>query len=234
MQGCNNCKLKRYLPAMRIVISAATSSEWMPTFKQMDAYQSNESNANRISFHQTGVGMLSSSVSLTKLIAEEKPDLLIQVGIAGSFDNTFSLGKVVVVSDEYLGNTGVEENGTWKDIFDLNLENPDQLPFKEKKLPNPWLHHFNSLKLPEVTAITVNEITTQPARINTLKLKYNPILESMEGAALHYAAALFNTPFIQIRAISNYVGERDKSNWLMKESINNLNNSLFLYLANFF
>lgn len=48
----------------------------------------------------------------------------------------------------------------------------------------------------------------------------------MEGAALHYTCLLENIPFMQVRAISNYVGERDKSKWKMKEAIRNLNDSI--------
>ncbi|MCH5683849.1 hypothetical protein LWM68_06005 [Niabella sp. W65] len=33
-------------------------------------------------------------------------------------------------------------------------------------------------------------------------------------------------PFLQIRGISNYVGERDKRKWNFKDAIDNLNNEL--------
>jgi len=33
-------------------------------------------------------------------------------------------------------------------------------------------------------------------------------------------------PFLQLRATSNYVGERNKTKWLLKESIEILNESL--------
>jgi futalosine hydrolase len=52
----------------------------------------------------------------------------------------------------------------------------------------------------------------------------------MEGAALHYVARESNIPFIQIRAISNYIGERDKANWQMKLAIDNLNQTLLNYI----
>ena len=52
----------------------------------------------------------------------------------------------------------------------------------------------------------------------------------MEGAALHYVGRETGIPFIQIRAISNYVGERDKSIWLIKESIELLNKTLLQYV----
>ncbi|ULT38317.1 hypothetical protein KRR40_24600 [Niabella defluvii] len=48
----------------------------------------------------------------------------------------------------------------------------------------------------------------------------------MEGAALHYVALMEKIPFLQIRGISNYVGERDKRKWNFKDAIDNLNNEL--------
>jgi len=74
-----------------------------------------------------------------------------------------------------------------------------------------------------VDAITINEITTSEKRINILKEKYHPVVESLEGAAFHFVCLQENIPFIQLRAVSNYVGERDKSNWKMALAIKNLN-----------
>jgi futalosine hydrolase len=51
----------------------------------------------------------------------------------------------------------------------------------------------------------------------------------MEGACLHYVGRTANIPFLQIRAISNYVGERDKSKWQIKEAIAALNQALLKY-----
>jgi futalosine hydrolase len=48
----------------------------------------------------------------------------------------------------------------------------------------------------------------------------------MEGAAFHYIALMEKIPYIQLRAVSNMVGERDKSKWKMKEAINALNEQL--------
>jgi futalosine hydrolase len=124
----------------------------------------------------------------------------------------------------------VEEDGKWKDLFDLKLEKSSYHPFEKRKLPNQWLGKYNLLGLKEVNGITVNEITTHPERIQKLIKKYNPCIESMEGAALHYVARESSIPFIQFRAISNYIGERDKSNWQMKLAIDNLNQTLLQYI----
>ncbi|MDZ4072751.1 MAG: futalosine hydrolase [Sediminibacterium sp.] len=215
---------------MRIIITAATIGEWMPVFVNMNTLYTGESQRLKVRFHQSGVGMLASAVSLTRLVSEEKPDLIIQAGIAGCFDSNMPLGKVVVVKEEILGDVGVEEDGKWKDLFDLKLEKSNYHPFEKRKLPNPWLSTYNLLKLPELTGITVNQISTQPSRIEQLKKKYGAVVESMEGAALHFICREANIPFIQIRAISNYIGERNKAHWKMKEAIEALNEVLVKYV----
>lgn len=59
------------------------------------------------------------------------------------------------------------------------------------------------------------------------------VIESMEGAALHYVALMESVPFLQIRAVSNYIGERDKSKWLLQKAIGNLNQQLERLLKKF-
>jgi futalosine hydrolase len=215
---------------MRVIITAATVAEWMPSFLNINALYTGESRRLKLQYHQSGIGMLAASFALTKLAIEDKPDLIIQVGIAGSFDQSIPLGSVVVINEETIGDLGVEEDGKWKDLFDLKLEKSSYHPFEKRKLPNQWLAKYNFTGLKEVSGITVNEITTHPERIQKLIKKFNPIIESMEGAALHYVARESNIPFIQIRAISNYIGERDKSKWQMKNAIDNLNQTLLQYI----
>ena len=215
---------------MRVIITSATVAEWMPSFLEMDHLYTGESQRMKVQFHQSGVGMLASAVSITRMVLEDKPDLVIQAGMAGCFDTTVPLGKVFVVSEEMLGDTGVEEDGKWKDLFDLKLEKSSYHPFEKRKLPNPWLGNFNLLKLPEANGITVNQVSTDSTRIQQVVKKYNPMLESMEGAALHYVCREANIPFLQVRAVSNYIAERNKTNWKIKESIGNLNQVLLKYI----
>ena len=219
-----------YLYRMKVVISAATTGEWMPTFLDVNELYTNKSKRLKFLFHQSGVGMLAAAISIARMVYEEKPDLIIQAGIAGTFDKKMHLGKVVTVNNEILGDTGVEEEGKWKDLFDLKLEKSSYHPFEKRKLPNQYLKEYNLLKLSEVSSITVNEITTNKERIDQLIKKYEPGIESMEGAALHYVCREMNVPFIQIRSISNYIGERDKTKWKMKEAIENLNQTLLKYV----
>ena len=55
----------------------------------------------------------------------------------------------------------------------------------------------------------------------------------MEGAALHYVGLSEKIPFLQMRSLSNFVGERNKAKWMMAEAINSLNFELQRLLIKF-
>jgi futalosine hydrolase len=215
---------------MRVIITAATHGEWMPSFQKINPKYVGNSKKFSVGFHESGIGMLASSISLMKMFTQETPTLIIQVGIAGSFDKKIPLGKVFAVNNDFAGDIGVIENKVWKDLFDMKLDKPNDAPYEKKSLPNPWLNQFNLLKLPTKKGVTVNTISTDKKQIQLLGSRYKAVLESMEGASLHYMGRDLTIPFIQIRAVSNYVGERDKSNWKIQEAIYNLNETLLEYL----
>ena len=214
---------------MRVIITAATNLELAGSAKK--ASQLFKKSKIKLSFHVTGIGMLASGIKLTQLVTAHQPDLIIQMGIAGSYIKTEPLGKVMVVASESIADLGVREKGVFKDLFESQLLKDNEAPFKKRKLTNPAIRSFNVLKTNMVAAVTINEITTSPKRIKEIIAAHNPVLESMEGAALHYVGGLTKTPFIQIRAISNYVGERNKAKWKLKESIEQLEAYVITYLA---
>ena len=213
---------------MRVIITAATDLEMAACAKK--ASQLFKKSKLKISFHATGIGMLASGVKLTQLATTYKPDLIIQMGIAGSYIKTEPLGKVMVVSSESIADLGVRENGVFKDLFETRLLKDNEAPFKKRKLINQGIK-VNVLKTNTATAVTINEISTSTKRIKEIIAAHSPVLESMEGAALHYVGRITKTPFIQIRAVSNYVGERNKAKWKLKESIEQLEAYVLTYLA---
>jgi len=215
---------------MRVIITAATNGEWMPSFQKINPAYAGTNKRFSVGFHESGIGLLASSVSLMKMFVQETPSLIIQVGIAGCFDKKIPLGKVFAVKDDFAGDIGVMENKVWKDLFDLKLDKPNDAPYEKKSLPNPWLSQYNLLKLPTKKGVTINTISTDKNKIDLYSGRYKATLESMEGAALHYMGRDLNIPFIQIRAVSNYVGERNKAKWNIQEAIYNLNETLLQYL----
>lgn len=176
---------------------------------------------------------MATTYSLQKQVQIKRPDIIIQVGIAGSYLNRRSLGEVVVVKSDRVADLVVEEEGDLKTMVDLGLISPDELPYKNGWLDNPSGELIMTTGLDTLKGISINQITTSDTRIEQYKEKYDPDIESMEGAALHYVALMEGIEFLQIRSISNYIGERNKKNWKMKESIENLNNQVLKLLNQF-
>jgi len=70
------------------------------------------------------------------------------------------------------------------------------------------------------------------ARNEKSREKYHSDIESMEGTAFHYVCLQQKIDFLQIRSISNVVGERDKSRWAIDSAIRNLNSELIKIIDN--
>ncbi len=170
----------------------------------------------------TGVGAAATGYWLKSTLAQKKYDYVIQVGIAGSFDKSISLGSAVVISDDSFGDLGVQENESFHSVFAMGLINGNKNPFKKNQLINPHKKLLKTLQLPVVCGISVNEISTNKKRIKYYKDTLNASVESMEGATFHYVLLLEKIPFLQIRTISNYVGERNKKNWKIDSAIHEL------------
>ncbi|MCH5683848.1 hypothetical protein LWM68_06000 [Niabella sp. W65] len=97
--------------------------------------------------------------------------MAIQAGIGGCFDKNISLGKVVTVSQELFGDIGVLEQGKWRSVFDMGFAKPDQKPFKNGVLKNPYKKMLTRAGLDSVAGVTINEISTNKARISLLKAR---------------------------------------------------------------
>ena len=114
----------------------------------------------------------------------------------------------------------------------MKLADGDAFPFTGGQLVNPFRPLLELTGLTCVGALTVNEITTNPERIRWYQQNTTAVVESMEGAALHYVSLQAGVPFLQLRSVSNAVGVRDKTKWDIKLAINRLNEALIALLTN--
>ena len=210
---------------MHILLTAATTFEIQPVIDFLDE-QGNTVQEHSVEVLITGVGVLYTTYQLTSHLQQKRPGLMIQAGIGGSFATRYPPGSLVLVEREIIGDLGVEENRTFTDLFDMGFLAANHVPHTNKWLVNPHTDQWTKHGLPFVKGNTINEITTRPERIMQLQQKYDVAVESMEGAAFHYVALQENVPFLQMRAISNFVGERDKAKWKIKEAIAALNDQL--------
>jgi len=209
---------------MQILVIAAKEAEIKPSVEFMAAHYPT---AAHIHYAYTDVGLTAATFSITRLALTQAPDLIIQAGIAGSFETGYQPGEVVLIDTEQQADLGVLENAQWKNIFDLQLTDENEAPHKKGLLPNPYINHFNFLGIRKVAGISVNTISTDTGTIDRLQQgSPAPVIESMEGAALHFVGRQLQIPFVQLRSMSNQVGERDKSRWHFTQAIQSLNAKL--------
>ncbi|HTN47445.1 MAG TPA: futalosine hydrolase [Flavipsychrobacter sp.] len=214
---------------MNILIVAATELEIAPlvhhlkaNFKQLgtDIFFNDQ---HRVQVLVTGVGMVATTYHLTALLPGKSYDWVLQAGIAGAYDRRIRLGDLYWVRSEQIGDLGAEDHYNFLDHFELGLQDPDELPFRDTALINPISEFPFEEALPSATAITVNMVAGSDTTVEKRTKKYGCQLESMEGASLHYVCLQKNIPFLQIRAVSNYAEARDKTQWQLMESVAALN-----------
>jgi futalosine hydrolase len=201
---------------MAILLCAATELEIRETKNWIRKYEP------EVQVLITGVGMMACTYHLTNFIRNNNFDFILQGGVGGSLEKDLQMGAVVQVSSECIGDMGVEETTGFTDVFTMKLADPNEYPWKNGKLLNPYVHPA----LHSVDGVTINEITTRQERMDWYRDNTKAAVESMEGAALHFVALNEGIPFLQIRSISNFAGERDKTRWQMKEALANLNAAL--------
>ena len=204
---------------MNCLVVAATALEITPFLEQ---YRLKSDLPEDIDVVITGIGLTAATYSLTKQLQFKRPELIIQAGIGGCYNKNIALGSDLAIKKEIVADQAVTEKAVLKTMFDLGLLGQNQYPYTKGWLENKT-ELLKKIKLKKVTGISVNEITTSSKKIKQYEEKFKPVVESMEGAALHYVALMEKIPFLQIRSVSNYAGERNKKNWKMKESIINLN-----------
>lgn len=203
---------------MNILLVAATEFE-------ITSYLNNES----VDVLICGIGSPQTVYHLTKKLSEKKYDFVIQAGIAGSFSKKIKKGEVVIIKEDAFADIGAEEKGKFKTVFQFGFGDKNEFPFTNGFLINRS-DILEKINLKKVKAVTVNKVSDVKRQQNQIKKIFNPEVESMEGAAFHFVCLQQNVQFIQVRSISNKVGERDKSKWKIKKAIINLNNALQLII----
>lgn len=212
---------------MKILFVSATKHEILPLLIYLDKSATSISENEfllgslHVSYLITGVGSLHTSCALSMALNNTCYDLVINLGIGGAFDKNVLLGSVFNVNVDKFGDLGVElADESFSDIFEIGLMNKNSYPYLDGllKLQNPY-----NVNLPEAKGFTVNKVTGSLKSISKLDGIYSPDLESMEGAGFAYTVLMYKVNAIQLRAISNHVEPRNKSNWNIPLAIKNLN-----------
>src|SRR5476651_2510907 len=170
---------------MRILLVAATEPEVAPLMTALSLQKTDEpglftarhTSVANCSVLITGVGMVATAFALGRHLPHNVYHLVINVGIAGSFDRGIPLGNVVEIAEDTFAELGAEDDKKFISIEKLGF---GAGIFR----PTASINHFTKKISPtRATAITVNTVHGNEATIAEVTERLHPQLESMEGAA---------------------------------------------------
>jgi futalosine hydrolase len=153
-----------------------------------------------------GVGPVEAALGTARKLALGPYEFVVNAGIAGAFRPHARIGEAVLVALETLADLGLEGGAP--------LELPGGATLIERERAHAGLlARCADCGLPTATGITVSQVTTTAATAQRLVRRYGAHIESMEGFSVLRAAAVAQVPALEVRGISNYVGDRDQSEW---------------------
>ena len=216
------------MSADSFLIVSATELEIKPLLDNNSQKITENKYSTQIANHKveiliTGVGISAMTYALTKELALNNHKFIILAGIAGSFSNKFPLGSMVNIMHEEFGDLGFRNADKYTPLTDTNLLDSNIFPYENSLLSNYTL--INNKMVNSLQIVKGSTVQTMESNMN------NPIatiadVESMEGAAFFYTCMMEKQAFIQIRSISNIVGETNKSNWNIPLAVENLNKTI--------
>jgi futalosine hydrolase len=219
---------------VKILLVAATNKEIKPISEELrllrqvdNTFAKYKYDKTRVDILVTGVGTVPTTYTLGKILAYNNYDIVFNVGIAGSYDHFLEIGYVVNVKEEVFGDVGIEDGNEFYTLCEKELLDGTKYPYTDCRLSNRTPFTVPEIEsMVPVRGITVNKGSGNKESIEAHVRKFNPEVETMEGAAFFYVCLLEQVPFYQIRSISNYVEIRNIENWNIPLALENLRESV--------
>jgi futalosine hydrolase len=149
-----------------------------------------------------GIGPVEAALATARAIAEQRPDAIVQIGIAGA--------QTLPHASLALGSEAV-----YCDVLDPHA----RIPRVERVSPDARLLDAARRALPQAHVLPIG--TT--ARVGGGGVCE---VEAMEGFGVLRAAGLAGVPAVELRAVSNPVDEPDRGKWRIDDALNALRDAL--------
>ncbi|MFI9152957.1 futalosine hydrolase [Streptomyces sp. NPDC053367] len=156
------------------------------------------------------------AAALTVAALEHRPyTLVVSAGIAGGFQPAAPVGSLVVADAITAADLGAETAEGFLPVTELGFGTVTHRP------PDGLVRQCAAATGAAAgTVLTVSTVTGTAARAGALRERHpGALAEAMEGFGVAEAAALHGTPVLEIRAVSNPVGPRDRAAWRIGDAL---------------
>ncbi|MFI8322834.1 futalosine hydrolase [Streptomyces sp. NPDC085529] len=153
--------------------------------------------------------------------------LVVSAGIAGGFPGRAPLGSLVVSDAIVAADLGADTADGFVPVEELGFgRSVHPVP---AGLTRPVAAALAAAGLPHTTGtvLTVSTVTGGAARAEQLAARHpGAVAEAMEGFGVAEAAAAHGTPVLELRAVSNAVGPRDRAAWRIGDALDALRHAV--------
>ncbi len=175
---------------------------------------------------ETGVGKVNAAVATALIIEKWKPALLLLIGVAGAMPSSgLKPLDLALATEEIYGDEGCLTEEGWLTPREMNT------PYLSSS-NRDFFHRFpltipQGLDIPQGPFITLSAITGTAERARELETLFpGALCENMEGAAVAHVVTHYGVPLVEIRAMSNMAGPRQRHLWKIQEACRGIANFL--------
>ncbi|MFH0784830.1 MAG: futalosine hydrolase [Pseudomonadota bacterium] len=174
----------------------------------------------------TGVGPMETTLRLSKFLCqtEQRIEAAVNFGIGGAYQQPGGspqpeLLDICLAEQEVVGDLGIcLQDGV--EYLDGSLTGDIVFPMDSGllSLGKEILTEGGGTSCFSGVFVTVNAASATQRRGEMLRSRWQGLCENMEGAAVARVCLEFAVPCLELRAISNYVEDRKRENWRLREA----------------
>ncbi|MDD2558824.1 MAG: futalosine hydrolase [Desulfuromonadaceae bacterium] len=199
---------------------------------------------HHITLATTGIGKANAAGISAMLLLHLRPALVVVCGCGGAYPSSgLSLGDLALASEELYADEGAITPNGFMCMSEMGL------PLLERDGTRyfnsfPTDQHLTDLAAASLNVfaaktecslsvgrfITVSTCSGTDTRASTVETATGGICENMEGAAVAQMCRMFDTGFIEMRAISNMVETRNLSRWDLPGAMQRAQEALLYWL----
>lgn len=162
-----------------------------------------------------GVGPAAAAAATATALAGTPYALVVSAGIAGGFQPEAPVGSLVIADEITVADLGAETPEGFLPVTELGFGTVTHRP------PNALVRELAAATGARTGAVlTVSTVTGTAARAAELRARHpRALAEAMEGFGVAEAAAAHGVPVLELRAVSNPVGPRDRTAWRIGDAL---------------
>jgi len=173
----------------------------------------------------SGIGAVNAALSTYAAVLEQKPTLILNVGIGGAYPQSgLKIGETACSSAFVYAGLGAQDGTDFLGLEQLGfpLHSTASHSSTFNRIPawdgaRAWAAHLD-IRCGDF--LTLETVTGNLETLSKLEQRFpNALVEGMEGAGVAHAALRLGLPALEVRGVSNLVGLRDRLSWRIGEAL---------------